>query len=220
MTNMMLYQIKSKENVDLSQLAEHIKDTVNDEVQGVIVREYDDSFLKATYWKKKIRRESRYNIDRHEFELFEEEIVNVADFVIQMEEAKLLIFGSKDMAQRIITIIGVASKNLFLISEFIINIEKLLHKISLEKQIELLKMKLIDIPIEKNILVSCNVNLSAQDEPYEIALKYVNNIMVISFKLKQIPVAVTIYKSGKISIGKISEDEQDELVHIIMQIVD
>lgn len=220
MTNMMLYQIKSKENVDLSQLAKRIKDTVNDDVQGVIVREYDDSFLKATYWKKKKRRESRYNIDRHEYEIYEDEVVNVADFVVQMKEEKLLIFGSKDMAQRIITIVGVASKNLFLISEFVINIEKLLRKISSEKQIELLKMKLIDIPIEKNILVSCGVNLSAQDNPNEIALKYVNNIMVISFKLKQVPVAVTIYKSGKISIGKISEDEQDELVHIIMQIVD
>ena len=216
----MLYQMKSKGSINLSQLVERIKVTVNDDVQGIIIREYDDGFLKATYWKKKIRRESRYNIDRHEFELFEEEIVNVADFVIQMEEEKLLIFGSKDMAQRIITIVGVASKNSFLISEFIINIEKLLHKISLEKQIELLKMKLIDIPIEKNILVSCNVNLSSQDEPYEIALKYVNNIMVVSFKLKQIPVAVTVYRAGKISIGKISEDEQDELVRIIMRIVD
>lgn len=220
MTNMMLYQIKSKGSINLLQLVERMEVSVNDDMQGIIIREYDDGFLKATYWKKKIRRESRYNIDRHEFEPYEEEIVNVADFVIQMEEEKLLIFGSKDMAQRIITIVGVASKNLFLISEFIINIEKLLHKISLEKQIELLKIKLIDIPIEKNILVSCNVNLSSQDEPDEIALKYVKNIMVVSFKLKQIPVAVTVYRAGKISIGKVSEDEQDELVRIIMRIVD
>lgn len=220
MTNMMLYQIKSKGSVNILQLVERIKITVNDDVQGIIIHEYNEGFLKATYWKKKIRRESRYNIDRHEFELFEEEIVNVADFVIQMDEEKLLIFGSKDMAQRIITIVGVVSKNSFFISEFIINIEKLLHKISLEKQIELLKMKLIDIPIEKNILVSCGVNLSSLDEPYEIALKYVNNIMVLSFKLKQLPVVVTIYKTGKVSIGKITEDEQDELVQILMQIVE
>ncbi|MPN56670.1 hypothetical protein SDC9_204360 [bioreactor metagenome] len=59
----------------------------------------------------------------------------------------------------------------------------------------------------------------AQDEPKELALKYVNNIVVISFRLEDITSNITVYKSGKFSIGRVSEDEKDELIENIIRIV-
>lgn len=45
-------------------------------------------------------------------------------------------------------------------------------------------MKLVDITIDKGLLVNCNVNLLSQNNPTDIAHRYVGNIVVLSFKFK------------------------------------
>ena len=80
-------------------------------------------------------------------------------------------------------------------------------------------MRLTDITIEKGVMVNCSVNLLTQDEPRELALKYVNNIVVIAFRLEKMVANITVYKSGKFSIGKVDNDERDELIQSIVQII-
>ena len=79
-------------------------------------------------------------------------------------------------------------------------------------------MKLIDITLDKGLLVNCNVNLLNQDNPGDIARKYVRNIVVISFRFEKINTNITVYKTGKISLSKISDDDKEEIIQKIIRI--
>lgn len=68
-------------------------------------------------------------------------------------------------------------------------------------------------------MVNCSVNLLTQDEPKDLALKYVNNIAVVTFRLEKTFTNIAVYKSGKFSIGKADNDEKDELIQSIIQII-
>lgn len=169
--------------------------------------------------EKRLRREYRYNIQTQEFEPIEEEIVNVSDFGMQIGENKLLIFGNRQMAQRIITLIGFFSKNAYTITEYFIDIKNIVKKICMMPEIKLLKMKLIDITIDKKVIVDCNVNLAIQDSPEEVVLKYADNIIEVSFRIMGLNGKINMYKSGRFSLGKIQDEEKDELIQKIMEIV-
>ena len=136
-----------------------------------------------------------------------------------MNKTKLIVFGTKQMAQRIITLIGIISKNAYAVSEYIVDVNMLVNEICNDNNIDLLKMKLVDITIEKGLLVNCNVNLLNQNNPTDIAHKYVGNIVVLSFKFKNIHTVVTIYKNGKIVLSKINDDDREELIRNIYRIV-
>ena len=218
MSNMLLYDFVQNKEYTLKKFVDDYGESTLDDSQGIIFHEYDDEFLKATYWQRKKRKEYKYNIEKKEFEEVEEEIINVAEFGIQMQERKMLIFGNKQMAQRIITLIGITSKNAYSITEYVVDIEKLVDRICQNDSIELLKMKLIDITLDKGLLVNCNVNLLNQDNPTDIARKYVSNIVVISFRFEKINTNITVYKTGKISLSKISDDDKEEIIQRIIRI--
>lgn len=218
MANMILYDFVQNKEFTLKKFVDDYGESALDDSQGIIFHEYDDEFLKATYWQRKNRKEYKYNIEKKEFEETEEEIVNVAEFGIQVQERKMLVFGNKQMAQRIITLIGIISKNAYSITEYVVDIEKLVNRICQNNSIELLKMKLIDITLDKGLLVNCNVNLLNQDNPGDIARKYVRNIVVISFRFEKINTNITVYKTGKISLSKISDDDKEEIIQKIIRI--
>lgn len=218
MANMLLYDFIQNKEYTLKNFVDDYVESALDDSEGIIFHEYDDEFLKATYWQRKKRKEYKYNIHKKEFEEVEEEIVNVAEFGIQVQERKMLIFGNKQMAQRIITLIGITSKNAYSITEYAVDIEKLVERICQNDSIELLKMKLIDITLDKGLLVNCDVNLLKQDNPTDIARKYVSNIVVISFRFEMINTNITVYKTGKISLSKISDDDKEEIIQRIIRI--
>ena len=219
MTNVILYDVVQKNEYHLQNLVDDFEDYFHDGTQGIIINEYSDKFLKAMFWQKKTQKSYRFNPEKREFDIIEEEIVSVADFGIEIEDKMLLVFGNKQMAQRIITLIGIVSGNAYSITEFSINIEKLVQRICEKPDVRLVKMKLAEITIEKGVLVNCSVSLLSQDDPINLALKYVNNIVVIAFKLEGISVNITVYKSGKFSISKVDDEEKDELIRNIIHIV-
>lgn len=218
MANMLLYDFIQNKEYTLKNFVDDYVESALDDSEGIIFHEYDDEFLKATYWQRKKRKEYKYNIHKKEFEEVEEEIVNIAEFGIQVQERKMFIFGNKQMAQRIITLIGITSKNAYSITEYAVDIEKLVERICQNDSIELLKMKLIDITLDKGLLVNCDVNLLRQDNPTDIARKYVSNIVVISFRFEMINTNITVYKTGKISLSKISDDDKEEIIQRIIRI--
>lgn len=219
MTNIIIYNIVEKNEYHLQKLVEGFDDFFQDDVQGIVINEYSEIFLKATYWQKKMQNRYRFNPEKGDFDIVMEEIVSVAEFGIEIEDKKLLIFGNKQMAQRIITLIGIVSENAFSITEFVIDIEKLVRGICEKPGIVLVKMRLTDITIEKGVMVNCSVNLLTQDEPKDLALKYVNNIAVVTFRLEKTFTNIAVYKSGKFSIGKADNDEKDELIQSIIKII-
>lgn len=219
MTNVIIFDIVQKEGYHLQKLVDDFENYLQDSTHGIIINEYNENFLKATYWYKKMQKGYRFNLEKNFFDIVKEEVVTVSDFCIQIEDKKLLVFGNKQMAQRIITLISIVSGNAYSITEFVINIERLVQKLYKEPNVTLTKMRLVDITIEKGVMVDCSVNLSVQDEPKELTLKYIHNIVVIALKLEGSESNITVYKSGKISISKVSEDEKDELIDSIVRIV-
>lgn len=55
MINVLLYEISQQEGYSLEKLVDSFMQMGNDDVQGIIVREYDE-FLKASYWRRKLRK--------------------------------------------------------------------------------------------------------------------------------------------------------------------
>ena len=219
MVNVIIYNIIQKNKYTLQKLIDDFENRIQDSTQGIVINEYSEKFLKATFWQKKMQKSYRFNPEKRDFDIIEEEIVSIADFGVEIEDKKLLVFGNKQMAQRIITLISVVSENAYLITECIINIEKFVQKICEKSDVKLVKMKLVDITIEKGVMVNCSVNLMAQDNPITLVLKYARNIVVIAFRLGEIAANITVYKSGKFSISKVDDDAKDELIQSIIQIV-
>ena len=219
MVNVIIYNIIQKNKYPLQKLIYDFENRIQDSTQGIVINEYSEKFLKATFWQKKMQKSYRFNPEKRDFDIIEEEIVSIADFGVEIEDKKLLVFGNKQMAQRIITLISVVSENAYLITECIINIEKFVQKICEKSDVKLVKMKLVDITIEKGVMVNCSVNLMAQDNPITLVLKYARNIVVIAFRLGEIAANITVYKSGKFSISKVDDDAKDELIQSIIQIV-
>ena len=218
MANMLLYDFIQNKEYTLKKFVDDYGEKMQDDSQGIIFHEYDEEFLKATYWQRKKKKEYRYSIEKKEFEEKEEETVNIVEFGIQIRDKKLLIFGNKQMAQRIITLIGIISKNSYSITECFVDIERLVNRVCQDKSIELLKMKLADILLDKGLLVNCNVNLLNQDNPTEIAIKYICNIIMISFRFKNINTNITVYKTGKVTLSKIADDDKDEIIQKVIRI--
>lgn len=219
MVNVIIYDFTQKNKYPLQKLVDDLESKIQDETQGVIINEYDEKFLKARFWQKKIQKSHRFNPERRDFDIIEEEIVSIADFGVEIEDKKLLVFGNKQMAQRIITLISVVSENAYLIAECAVNIEKFVQRICEKSDVKLVKMRLVDITIEKGVMVNCSVNLMAQDDPITLALKYAHNIIVIAFRLGGIAANITVYKSGKFSISKVDDDSKDELIQSIINTV-
>ncbi len=219
MINVIIYKISQDEIMSIQKLVDALSVFFQDNTQGIVINEYSDEFLKATYWQKKRQKSYQYNYQKGDFDIIEEEITNVANFDIELSDGKLLVFGNRILAQKIITILGVVSGNAYSITEFNISIEKLIQKICVDKEVALMKMKLSDITLEQGVLVNCTVNLLMQDNAKTLALKYIQNITVISFKLDNIEANISIYKSGKISIGKVLDEEKDEVIKKIIHIV-
>lgn len=218
MANMILYDFVQNGGYTLKKLVDDYGKSVSDDMQGIIFHDYDDEFLKATYWQRKKRKEYKYSIEKNEFEEIEEEIVNVAEFGIQVQDGKMIVIGNKQMAQMIITLIGIVSKNSYSITEYVVDIKKLVDRVCENNSIEILKMKLIDIILDKGLLVNCNVNLMNQDDPGDIVRKYVNNIVVISFRFEGINTNIAVYKTGKISLSKILDDDKEEIIQKIIRV--
>lgn len=219
MMNVIIYKISREKNQSIQNLVDALMAYFTDETQGVVINEYSEDFLKATYWQKKKQKGYQYNYEKGDFDVIEEEVISAASFGIELKDKKLLVFGNKQMSQKIITIIGVASGNAYSITEFNISIEKLVDRICSDHDVTLMKMKLSDITLEQGVLVNCAVNLMTQDNPKILALKYIQNITVITFKLANIATNITVYKSGKFSISKILEEEKDEVIRKIIHIV-
>lgn len=219
MVNLLIYSFIHTGKYELTRLVNGYLDSRQDDSQGIVFREYNNEFVKATYWQRKKRKQYKYNIESKCYEQREEEIVNVVEFCIEEHERKLFVFGSRQMAQRIITLIGIISENAYSITDSVFNMKKIVKKISYNKGVQLLKAKLEDIIIEKGVVVDCNVNLLSQDNPVDIVRKYIENIIVISFRFEKLDVNISIHKTGKISLNKINEDDTDELIQKVIDLI-
>ena len=218
MANLILYDFIQIKEYTLKKFVDDYEKKMQDTFQGVIFHEYDNNFLNATYWKRKVRKGYKYSVEKERFEEMEEEIVSVAEFGIDVAGKKLFIFGNKQIAQRIVTLIGIISQYSYSITEHIIDMEKIVNRVCQNENTELLKIKLSDIIIEHGLLVNCDVNLINQDNPEGIVLRYIDNIIVISFKLGEINTNLTVYKTGKISINKMVNDDREEIVQKVIQL--
>lgn len=110
MVNVIFYEIIQRNEYNLQKLVDCLSNYFQDNMQGLIINDYDDFFLNATYWYKKKQKSYQFNVEKKDFDIVETEIIEVVDFGIELKHKQLLIFGNKQMAQRIITMISIVSK--------------------------------------------------------------------------------------------------------------
>lgn len=129
MANLILYDFVQSREYTLIQLVNDYGERIQDDFQGVLFHEYDDKFLKATYWQRKMRKGYKYSVEKERFEEMEEETISVAEFGIDVLKKKLFIFGNKHMAQRIVTLIGTISRYSYSITEYIVDMDKIVNSV-------------------------------------------------------------------------------------------
>ncbi len=220
MDNVILFKITKIKEYSIENLVNNFGNFIQDDTQGVIVNDYGNDFVQATYWNQIIRRRQSYNLSEKKFNYIEEIVIDASDFMIRIDAERMIIFGGKSIAQRIVTLLGIISGNSYIISRYIIDIRKTAENVCKNTNIKILKLKLVDIPIEKNILVNCIVDVTVQENPKALIEKYIDNINAISINIKDINTTVTIYKTGRITVGKIVYDNIEDIVEKIFKIID
>ena len=215
---LLVFSFIVKSNFVMGKTVERIL-SANDNRRGCIIDEYEDSFCKGSYWIEKVKKEERYNILTNKFEIVQVPNISIIKFDINVSNETMIVFGNKSIAQNLITALGIASGNSIISDSYNVNLKKVVDKIIYDESIEVLRMKLNDIVIDKGILVSCNVYLSTQNEPKRLVEKYINNIVQLSFLSKTIGVNFTLNSLGKITINKNNDDNYDELINNIMDLI-
>lgn len=59
--NVIIYKISREKNQSIQNLVDALMAYFTDETQGVVINEYSEDFLKATYWQKKKQKGYQYN---------------------------------------------------------------------------------------------------------------------------------------------------------------
>lgn len=220
MENVILFKITKMKEYSIETLVNNFGDFIQDNAQGVIINDYSNDFVQATYWNQIIRKRQSYNLSEKKFNYIEEMIIDASDFMIRIDAERMVIFGGKSIAQRIITLLGIISGNSYIISRYVIDIRKVAENVCNNTNIKILKLKLVDVPIEKNVLVNCIVDLTIQENPKVLIKKYIDNINAISMNIKDINTTVTMYKNGRITVGKIVYGNIEDIVEKIFKIID
>ena len=58
MINVIIYKISQDEIMSIQKLVDALSTFFQDNAQGIVINEYSDEFLKATYWQKKRQKKS------------------------------------------------------------------------------------------------------------------------------------------------------------------
>ena len=56
MVNVIIYNIIQKNKYPLQKLIDDFENRIQDSTQGIVINEYSEKFLKATFWQKKMQK--------------------------------------------------------------------------------------------------------------------------------------------------------------------
>lgn len=220
MSNVIFFRINGFDVSSLDRVCEHLAEKKDEYQEGIYIKEQGDSFLSGTFWVKKKRRVTYFDLEQRQYIANMIDVVDVAEIRLEISKNLLIIVGSRRMAQRCITFLSILLDNKVTVSERSIDLPILCRRIAQGDDIELLKVYLKDIAIVDGILVNCNINLKNVEDAAGFISKYSDNIISIQLSNKGTNSIVTIKKNGSIGIGRTNIDDFDELLETLDNMLD
>ena len=220
MSNVIFFRINGFDVSSLARVCEHLAEKKDEYQEGIYIKEQGDSFLSGTFWVKKKRRVTYFDLEQQQYIANMIDVVDVAEIRLEISKNLLIIVGSRRMAQRCITFLSILLDNKVTVSERNIDLPILCRRIAQSDDIELLKAYLKDIAIADGILVNCNINLKNVEDAAGFISKYSDNIISIQLSNKGTNSIVTIKKNGSIGIGRTNIDDFDELLETLDNMLD
>lgn len=189
-----------------------------------VINEQGERYISGYYLVEQPRNETKYNIEANRFETVTTTRLTIIRFEIDVPNNILIIWGNRNCAQRLITLISQACNNDVVIDFYEIDFKNLIKRITIIPDITISKMKLENIVIDLGIVANCNVNMLNQDNPNELIKKYYNNISQISVIMgnrysSDESVSLTVFSSGTIVVYKDRDSISEETVTAIQKIV-
>lgn len=220
MSNVIFFRIKGFDVSCLSRVCERLAEKKDEDQEGISIREQGGSFLSGTFWVKKKRKVTYFDLKQQQYNVNMIDVVDAAEIRLEISKNLLIFVGSRRMAQSCITFLSVLLDNKITVSERNIDLPNLCCRIAQSNEMELLKAYLKDIVIVDGILVNCNINLKNVEDAAGFISKYRDNIISIQLSSKGINSMITIKKNGSIGVGRANIDDFDELLEALDNMLD
>ena len=176
----------------------------SDDTNRFVFNEQGNNYISGCYLVQQVRNEVSYNVQENRFETVITNKLAVVKFEIDLPNSVLTIWGNKNIAQRLITLISQACNNQVVIENYEVDFKRMLATISSMDEVTLSKMKLENVMIDSGISASCNVVLLNLDGAKALVKKYSENISQLSIilgdRLSENSVSLTLFSSGSIVI--------------------
>ncbi|WP_286335564.1 hypothetical protein [Bacteroides caecimuris] len=194
----------------------------SDEANRFVFNEQANQYISGCYLVQQTRNEITYNAQENRFESITTSKLVVAKFEVDLQKSALIIWGNRNIAQKLITLLSQACNNQVIIDVYQANFKRILQKLVKLEDITFSKMKLENVVIDHGITASCNISLVHLDDAKELVKKYSENISQLSLfignRLEENSVSLTLFSSGSIVIYKDRDSISDEIVAEIQHI--
>ena len=189
-----------------------------DDISSVYINEQSDVYISGSYVFQTTIKKTEYNYKNNAFEIISVFKTNVVRFDILIENNKILLWGKKKAIPFFVTFLSISSDNTLSIEFSNIDFSKTIKSIIMYNNIDLIKMTLNNIIIEKGILANCNVSLKCLENSKELVDKYYSHISQLTVLVKggSDNFLMRLYNTGTISIFQDREAlSHDNILRII-----
>jgi len=189
--------------------------------------EQGDTFVRGCYYHDQTYTNQRFNVDSGEIERITLIRQHNVIFEFDTEDKALMLWGNRKIVPRLLTEIDIASDNKISIEEVPINFKSAITKIVRSGNINISRIKITNIPIEKGILATCSVDVGGIESPYIFVTKHVDRITQLTFTVnddfndenESSSLSATLYSTGSFVVHKDRESISDEIIEILKSII-
>lgn len=216
----LVYKFELLDKMNCNDIINHLEKDILEETR-IIIEEYDEKSLAGIYVYSEIYKDREYDFEKGVFvDLLAKKYVMV-NFHIDLSNKLLDIWGNKKNAQRVITALSLAFDNKVIIDACTLDINKIIDFMSQMSNIRVNKIRASGILLEQDLVAECTFDLTNKERPFETIRKYKEGIQRIALKyeLKNGDIAMTLYKSGAITIHRNRESIEPESLQLIYEML-
>lgn len=186
----------------------------------LVIKDYNQRFIDIVYVRKTFSRESKFNVDKLEYEYVETSNYQAIDFSIDIVGKTLEIWASGNNIPRVVSILSSIFVRDFIVNTISVDIREIIDRLKTER-VSFGKVKIKDVVVIDGIIASCIFNLKNHENPFDILNYYKGKITQISFSFKEengFIISCLIANTGNIIIYKNKEDILDSTLDKIRSI--
>lgn len=211
-------KFKPLQPINLEEYAARLLHASNEE-EKFVINDCTDIWLDGYYVIECVKNETRYNFLETRVETIPVTVTSVAKFSIDLKNNLMDIWGSKNIALRLMSALSISMHNEVIIESITTDINEAIRLALLESNTTVTRVRIEDIIIDNGIVANCSVNLSGQENYSDLLKKYLKNITQVTLAIydnePENRIAFTIYSSGAVVIYKDKDDIEDSVFEIM-----